>query len=404
MIVRPSRVVLPPGALRREPPRPAGLREPDYDDRFDASTLFYDVFRCHRRVVAVGPPLLNLAGHLRAPHLRDGVRTLALDRTQRTLLGDTGDTVSVALDGRWLSAEVGADLAALFRGRRALTTLSLDNDLAWIRDWVRWHVAVHGTDAVLFYDNGSRSYGLDELHATIAGVPGVRVAVVVDWRFRYGPQGTASGLWDSDFAQYGALEHARWRFLREAAGVLNADVDELVWSGSGESVYEVARRSPTGFVSFPGRWVHRPPGADGPVRHADCSWVDDAEAPTPTKWCAVPRRLPAAAQLQVHGATGVDVSATYGLGYWHFREVSTHWKEDRRERRTASATFHEVASARDQLDRVLGSGGGAAPAPGSGSGARRVDARPVLLARRVVADVRRARTGLAGAGRGVPLG
>lgn len=386
MIVRPSSVVLPPGAPTREPPRPVGLREPDYDDRFDATTLFYDVFRCRRRVMALGPPLLNLAEHLRA----DGVRTLALDRTQRTVMRGA-DTLSVGLDGQRLVAEVGGDLAGLFRGRRALMTLSLDNDLVWIRDWVRWHVTEHGTDAVLFYDNGSRSYSLVELHAVIVGVPGVQVAVVVDWSFRYGPQGSVSGCWDSDFAQYGALEHARWRFLREAAGFLNADVDELVWSESRTSLYDMARRSPTGFISFPGRWVHRPPGADGPARHIDCSWVDSSEAPTPTKWCAVPRRLPVGAQLQVHGATGVDVSSTRGLGYWHFRDVSTHWKEDRRSRRTASVDFHQDPAVRDRLVGVLGPGGGAVPV------ARQPAVRvgPAGLARRVVADVRRVRADLA---------
>jgi hypothetical protein len=41
-----SAVTLDPSSgLRRAPPRPLHLRQPDYAEKFDALTVFYDCFR-----------------------------------------------------------------------------------------------------------------------------------------------------------------------------------------------------------------------------------------------------------------------------------------------------------------------------------------------------------------------
>src|SRR5665213_36842 len=69
--------------------------------------------------------------------------------------------------------------------------------------------------------------------------------------FKYGPQSTlAQGLWDSDFYQLGAWEHARWRFLTQARSAMNTDIDELVVSARGRSVFEAAERSLFGIARY----------------------------------------------------------------------------------------------------------------------------------------------------------
>ena len=73
-----------------------------------------------------------------------------------------------------------------------LLTLSRNNDLRWIRDWVRFHVREHGADAVLFFDNGSTGYGPPEIEAALAGIGGVGRSVCVAAVFPYGPQGVAA--------------------------------------------------------------------------------------------------------------------------------------------------------------------------------------------------------------------
>ncbi len=57
-VLRPVATSLPAfSAARREPPRPVEAREPDYLDKFDAETLFYDAFMGSRgRIVLLGPP------------------------------------------------------------------------------------------------------------------------------------------------------------------------------------------------------------------------------------------------------------------------------------------------------------------------------------------------------------
>jgi hypothetical protein len=329
--------------LHRVPPRPERLRGPDYMDNFDSNTLFYDVFRLGQQVMAVGPPLFNLADPLRRArvgiddHPVESIQIVPMDRMHRTYFPwteqDPACEIRLDLDGVVLEGSIGRDLADLFSHRRALMTLSLDNKLAWIHDWISWHVRAHGTDAVLFYDNGSTEYDLDTLLDTISAVPGVAVAVVVDWSFRYGPQGVGpADWWDSDYAQYSAIEHARWRFLRQAAGFLNADVDELVYDASSRSVYDRARRSLSGFISYPGTWVHRGDELASSLsspRHSQCIYIDPREAHCPLKWCAIPELIPETAQLQVHTINrGLNSRSRY-LGYWHARPISTSWKENR---------------------------------------------------------------------------
>lgn len=361
LIVRPSGVEIPDGAPRRQPPRPPTLRPAGYGDQFDADTLFFDVFRAHNQVVAIGPPLLNLAPELRGwtfssdgDHLPAPTIT-TLDRSHRARFRSPADarTLAVSAGGSAQTVPIGADLASVFAGTRALMTLQLDNELDWIHDWVRWHAAAQGTDAVVVYDNGSTRYPLADVLEAIC-VEGIRVAAVVDWPFRYGPQGSDALPWDSDYTQYGAIEHARRRLLRLAAGMLSVDIDELVSPSSGGTVYDEARRAPQGIVTFPGAWAYTSPGATAErPRHADCRWTRADDGPASTKWCAVPALLPRRAQLAVHGAHGVAMPMA-SFHYWHLRPISTHWKLDRTRHEHPAEEYRADPVLAAQLDRYLG--------------------------------------------------
>jgi hypothetical protein len=365
MIVRPSPVRIPDASPRRQASRPADRRPVDYDEKFDADTLYYDVFRVGDRVLAMGPPLLNLESEVpgwryaadgdvvNTPHLRP------LDRTHRAILRvpPEASTLSVTgSDGRGDTVPIGADLASVFAGRRALMTVQLDNDLEWIRDWARWHVAAQGTDAVVVYDNGSTRYDLEDVLDALC-VPGVRVAAVVDWAFIFGPQGGDDTPWDSDFAQYGAIEHARRRLFREAAGVLSIDIDELVYAARDRSVYQCAEESAEGFALFGGTWTYADPDSNVTrPSHADCQWLRPTDADAAIKWCAVPKRLPRRSQLVVHGAHGVAEPRTSPIAYWHMYPVSTHWKVDRSTTGKDSAAFTHSALIASQIEQYLSRG------------------------------------------------
>ncbi len=325
--------------LRREAPRPPHLRQPGYDEDFDWLTIFYDCIRAAdpRWIVLMGPPLGKLdevvLSALKAAIPVPGVAFLVrdLDRHSQIWISRSDSTLRMGQDPfEPSSIEIQPNCCDLFRDKRVLFTKSRDNDLQWIRDWAYFHVRAHGTNAALLYDNGSRRYASDEVREVLARIPGMDVAVVVDWPFKFGPQGVESH-WDSDFCEYGIMEHARHRFLALAEGVINADIDELVFTKDNSSVYERMRASPAGFVLYPGVWIDsvRPESAGFGRRHADFLYRCEGIPEAAPKWTVAPRRCPPATQWRTHHISGMnaDRESSQGISYWHFKGINTNWKE-----------------------------------------------------------------------------
>lgn len=385
LIVEAAPIVLPADlGLTREPPRPIEARQADYAERFDYTTLLYDVFKYRDHVIGVGPPLLNLAPNAsKFAYLLDGKRQYVtfrdMNRVSRwrlegsrgrlpymfgskkplsersffglrkylegfekpqTIVPGTADaptegascsrlSVSFARDMQ-AHASIGRNFAHLFTNRRCLLTKSKNNEIRWIRDWAKFHVEVHGADAVLFYDNGSDRYKPQDVLDALASVSGLAVAIVVDWRFKWGPHGQESGIWDSDFAQHGVLEHARWRFLEHARSVLYQDVDELAISD--RSVFEIAETSSCGAIVYDGIWIENV--AENSIEiagrkpvHADFRYFDPAKPRASTKWCTVPRRNHRGKQWRVHWVSPAEDTKEVQLA--HFKGVTTGWKHAR---------------------------------------------------------------------------
>lgn len=371
-IVCRTRPVLLPDftAARREPTRPEEFRGENFDRQFDDTTLFYDAVSVGESQVALfAPPFFNLAESLSATrffagsapceaeirsydrHAQIWMKTSPADSIRaRGPLGDFAITVSRS---EW----------DFFRDRRVIFTMSKDNPIEWILDWVRFNRDVHGADAVLIYDNGSTAYASATLSDAIASVSGIERSVVVEWPCRYGPQGTNSwDHWDSDFCQLGAWEHARWRFLQDARAVMNSDVDELVLSKDGTSVFEAAERSPLGLVRYRGRWIigvdrDGSRATDALPRHRDFeiymppeyrfSWRAgrrDMNGCQP-KWTVVPQKCPPRSQWHVHSIASwwpsyLPCSRNFTFG--HFREIGNNWKYQRTNRVAFDPTIHET--------------------------------------------------------------
>lgn len=367
-VVEVSPMVLPAAsALRREPPRPAEHRQAAYERQFDDVTLFYDVFRVGRRIRMVGPPLFNLeqavVGGLTASNRPATLHTTRLDRVQRSSVNDRRRkhaAVEFAPDAGRCSAIIGADLAPTFRGRKVLLTLSRDNDLEWIRDWARFHARLHGIDAVLLYDNGSTAYPICELRQALEDVTDLDIAAIVRWPFKYGPLGGPAKHWDSDFCQYGALEHAKWRLLRSAAGVVNADIDELVLSPAGRTVFDYAR-SNGGLVLYSGTYIEAiADGAAAKSCYGPYAYQNAHQPPCPKKWCLLPARVPARAQWRVHVVTWRRRwkrrwrrhERPTPLSYRHFKAINTGWQFPP-DRPAFDPSIHQLdADLRQALTRV----------------------------------------------------
>lgn len=338
-------MVLPShGGLHRSPPRPAEHRGPGYDEQFDSLTLFYDAFRSGRDIRTVGPPLFNLErivlDGLRVQARAAQARTSRLDRVQRCLVpggAHRGQTLAFGSGPLQLNSDISEDVAPLFRNRKVLVTMSKDNDLEWVRDWARFYARAHGVDAVVIYDNGSTTYSVADLAAALEQVDELKVGAVVGWPFKFGPRGVPGRMgatgwqpgqwWDSDFCQYGVLEHARWRLLRQAAGVINADIDELVVVPRNKTVFHYANLSPSGYVTYPGTWVESVPYDPRPrSAYSAFGYVNRTAPPCPKKWCLVPWRVPARAQWRIHEVAGawrlLGDGAAPRINYRHFKGIT----------------------------------------------------------------------------------
>ena len=346
-----SALIDPASGLRRESPRPADMRNAAYDARFDWDTLFYDCYRLGPHIVLQGPPYRNLLAPLLASAPLAGAMrrwfgrpsSIARDKRGEIWLRSDAQELSIAGPIGTYHLAVQPDLSPLFAGRRVIHTLSKDNAPRWIHDWVRFYQAEHGADAALIHDNGSIAYSAAELEAGLRAAFPDMVIRVVSWPFRYGPQGGLAGAvdgretpWDSDYCQTGSLQHARLRFLRAARSVLNVDIDELVLSARGRSIFAATEQSRHGFIKFQGRWISG--ASPAPVRHETCRHADFilrdcGEMRTcPPKWCVVPARVdPFRTSWSVHNVFGsrhnrrVDDEFTYR----HITPISNSWKEDR---------------------------------------------------------------------------
>jgi hypothetical protein len=371
-LLSPDPILLPHFTrLRREPTRPLPLRDEKFDQQFDATTLFFDAFRCEDsgRIVLPGPPLFNLAPAFAAMRVTAlpsrthcAFELRQLDRHMQLWVKAPRGTERLRLAGAFgeFDVAIAAPAASPFRDRRVIFTLSKDNELEWIRDWVRFNRDIHSADAVLIYDNDSTRYTTGELLAAVRSVGGIAEAAVVHWPFRYGPQGTlAKGLWDSDFCQLGAWEHARRKFLANARSVMNSDIDELVLCADGTSIFDKAERSPFGVARYGGRWVvaiddAERVSADALPRHRDFDvklrpqmqrtrflLKRDAVACFP-KWTVVPRRCPERTQWKVHTIGGWLPARlkTSGASFRHFREIGGNWKYERKVRETFDPARH----------------------------------------------------------------
>jgi hypothetical protein len=346
---------------RREPARPPHRRQADFDARFDWLTVFYNCFRISdTRAMLIGPPLGRFPGildsleikanptgnecHYEVQHLfTTGFANRRTDNLCRVLIDvDAGDTC-LHLQSRAgpKTLELRPNYRELFRGRRVLFTLSRNNDPQWICDWMRFHRDMQSADAVLLYDNGSTAYDVSSLLDQMRQVSGFQAICVVHWPYKYGPQGVGRGTWDSAFSQDGVMEDARWRYLADAHGALNCDIDELVLSGDGNVFDKAALKA--GYVKFAGRWVMPPlTSAETAVRHRESTYqllpqwrwrglrLRDTKL-CPAKWAVVPNRCPAEAHWSVHEIVGMQTRTLEenDTCYRHFTRIGTNWKNNR---------------------------------------------------------------------------
>jgi hypothetical protein len=331
----------------------------DHDEFFqgyDKSTLFYDCFFDSdlNRVKLYAPNLLNFEKILRSGGVlsKDGQPLSWSLRRYRCFdiveveLRESPSSLNIAFS--YCSHDMSVQNASreLFYGRKVLCTVSKDNDLKWIRDWVLYHQCNHGVDSVLIVDNGSSAYSMSELSAVLEKLVGSRFGIVLA-PLPYGPsKGAKSGLGRAQFFQTAMLNMVRDRFLTHAEGVLSVDIDELVVSRAGRSIFESLNSSRFGFMSFDGGW--RYPEDHLRATHCDHIWIAEGDKACPSKYCYRPKSFLGKQVLGVHGLQRVSrrwMPSSNEFYFAHCRNISTGWKWGRERKLAFSAKDEHLIKA-----------------------------------------------------------
>lgn len=336
-------------ALRRKPRAPHKQRPVIFHERFEDRALVYDCFwhADGERILLVGPPPMNLRPHYRRASytaMPSGTKLAAryhpsLSTMITELSGAPAGTTSVrlAFADHDFELPVGANFADLFAGRRVLFTMSKDNELGWIAEWARWHAKLHGTDAIILFDNGSTRYGVGDIEETLLGVPGIERLAVPSWPGRFGMTDHALAInpyW-SHFLQISSMSVALRRLGASASGLLNCDIDELAATHSGRSIYSYLPEARHGLVVFRGQWVEAT--GSGGTHTAFTQRLRDRRAARsgPKKWVLDPKR-DWVKRLAVHpywhwvySRPAFGKTMPRDAFYRHFRAINTNWKEGR---------------------------------------------------------------------------
>ena len=236
-------------SVKRMMPRRVEDRQADYEEKFDAYTLFSDIFfRGNGDIEFLGPPLLNLAQDLgRGRVLVDGQNVIeqlileSTDRITRLLLKNMPNSqkVEIEIGNIRFSAPIQPNICDFFCGKNVLVTQQKDNPIEWIVYWALYHIVHHKINAVVIYDNNSQKYKIDELKQALAKIPQLEKVCIVDWKIPFGATGGANCIWDSDYGQYQSWEHGLHRLVYKANTVIINDIDELIVPNPAEEISSV---------------------------------------------------------------------------------------------------------------------------------------------------------------------
>lgn len=265
-IIQPNPIFLDPnGRLERLPEFPEAERPEEFWEGFDKYGLFYDVFRDANgtRVWMVGPKTQSFEGALESARVigkQSGAKAKLKFLQSWTAciayidLPERDTSLTIQIDGQEIDCVIGKNLSAEFTDKRILFCINHNNDLGWIADWAKFYQKEHAANAVVIFDNKSDAYGTFELAETLENVDGLDRTLVVNWPFHFGVMDKVGQKLGSNgyvrFAQPVMYMCLYLRMAKLAKSIVNVDVDELVLSGKGRSLFKFVEKRIFGCVKF----------------------------------------------------------------------------------------------------------------------------------------------------------
>lgn len=261
---------------------------------YDFHTVFYDIFLSDDRpeILAVGPPFVNLEQHLLPAKITIDSRDYPLKKKIQTdrgviysakippelhqTLEACRDTISkvVFANGMEYIFEL---QPALFKKPygKLLTTQQHNNEIRWIKDWIRYYRKAFGVEHVVLYSNNSDLYQqeINELASS--------KVTIVRWNFPFGLSGrNEAKFYKNRFSQVGQLHHCQMRFANRTNAMFNFDNDELLVCKS----KSVRKRIDKGeYLLFDSYWVPTRPNLP-----EDFSYVDFSQRLTESRLASKP--------------------------------------------------------------------------------------------------------------------
>lgn len=342
---------------------PESHRKDFFNEQYDFKTIAYDCISLpkSKSIVLVCPKLFNLEGLLEAATFKSGGSVCRIRKIRKYRLYDevwlscrrVADSIEMEGNGFAIKSKLSNQEHQGFSGLNVAVTISKDNSLAWIADWAQYHVVEHGLEAVVLFDNSSEKYEAHDIVQALRHVSGLRKHMVISAPFPFGPRGKRPHHSSALFLQSAALNIARYRFLRTAGAVLNADIDELVYKPGGGSIFAYTRRTWLGYLSFEGDWYIPDKSCTNPS-HRDHVYRLANKRPCPSKWCINPRGLLRGQAWHVHRVGKRFLSRWAGdasFRYQHCWSINTNWKGHRKINRRHKAQKDPAAVQR--LKRVF---------------------------------------------------
>lgn len=307
-----------------------------FGSKYDFHTFWYDAVQHGTDTILVCPKLFNFEDVLTRSNLRIDAKPATIKRIKRfgrhdmVHINGTGHEISVTgPDGSFGSA-ISPDGSARFAGKNLHLTMSQNNDPLWIEDFARYHIQHHGLQAMILLDNQTTEQSPQDISDALAR-SGLEDWLIIPCPFPYGERALRPFTWRSKFLQTAVYNGIRYRYCQQARAVLNCDLDELVVCPGG-SIFDLAARSPFGFVRFPGTW-YSTDGVTGQIpRHSEHSARRSDAPKTEPKYCITPKGMFGRFSWDIHFLENLPLTRLWTskkASHMHCLNVSNGWKGGR---------------------------------------------------------------------------